>query len=165
MQKAVLILSGNPSGKNEFDRIAKETCWVWHCNSRNHLGKISKSFFWNGERDEKYEKYISEIFPILNDYFDFEENYFKDLLNNKFLPDSDDVKTSEDGKEFRKFLFVIHGLSKSLVQVFEEEYGAFQIHISSRSLNSNVENHDVVLYEDDPDFREQVENLIDTLVK
>ncbi len=166
MKKAILILSGTPSGKNEFDKIAKETCWIWHTNSRNHLGKVSKKdFFWNGERDEDYEKYLSEIFPVLNKYFNFEEKYFRDLLDNKFLPDNDEVKTDQEGKEFQNFLFVIHGLSKALVPVFEEEYGAFQIHISSRNLNSNVENHDKVLYEDDVDFKEQVEDLINTLVK
>ena len=165
MRKSILVLSGNPTGKNKFNEIIKETCWVWAVNSKNHLGRVAKNeLFSDGERDEKYNKFISDFFRLVNDNFNFEERYIRDLLENKFLPDNDEYKTFE-GKTFENFLFVIHGLSsKELLQTLEEEFGVMQVHISSRELNSNVEAHDKVLYYDDEDFVQQVENLIRILV-
>jgi len=167
MKKAILVLSGDPTGKNKFNEIIKETCWVWSVNSKNHLGRIAKNeLFFEGERDEKYNKFISDFFKLVNDNFNFEEKYIKELLENKFLQDNDEYKTDTEGKKFDRFLFIIHGLSsKELLQELESEYAAMQIHISSRELNSNVESHDKVLYHDDEDFRAQVENLIEILVK
>lgn len=167
MKKAVLVLSGLPEGKNKFNEVAKETCWIWHVNSKNHLGRVAKNeFFSDGaERDERYNKFIADLFKLVNDNFNFEEKYIRDLLENKFLLDSDEHKTFE-GKTFENFLFVVHGLSsRDLLNELENEYGAMQIHISSRALNSNVEAHDKVLYYDDEDFAEQVNKLIEVLTR
>ena len=58
---------------------------------------------------------------------------------------------------------VIHGISKELTEQLEGEEGAIQIHVTSRSLNTNIVRHDMVLYEDDKDFAEQVSNLVNVL--
>jgi hypothetical protein len=164
MQKAILLLTGSPSSKNEFDRIAKETCWVWAVNPNNRLSDISKSLFWDGERTEEFQKFLHKFRTLVNEHLEFEEKYIKSMIE-KFLADEDSVKVSPDSKTFSKFLLVIHGLSNSLYQVLKDEYGAFQIHVSSRSLNTNIESHDLCLYEDDDDFEQKVNGLIDSLSK
>lgn len=166
MKKAIIVVTGTPDGKNKFNEIAKESCWIWHVNAKNHLGRIAKNeLFSDGERDEKYNRFISDFFRLVNDNFNFESRYIMDLLENKFLQDTDEIKTA-DGKSFDKFLFVIHGLSsKELLEELESEHGAIQIHISSRELNSNVETHDKIYYYDDVDFEQQIKNAIEKLVQ
>jgi hypothetical protein len=165
MKKSIIILSGTPEGKNKFDEIAKKTSWIWAINPNNRLGDISKnSLFWDGEKSESFQKFLSEFRQLANKYLDFEASYVRSMVE-KFLSDDDAVKVSPDGKKFEKFLLVVHGMRNDLYPLFEENYGAFQIHISSRSLNTNVESHDLCLYDDDDDFEQKVDELIGSLTK
>ncbi len=72
MDKTIILLSGTPSGKATFDRIVKETSWSWNCNSKNFLADITRSLGWDGLRDEKFYKFISEFLSLANRYYEFE---------------------------------------------------------------------------------------------
>ncbi len=164
MNKVILILSGDPAGKKIFDGVAKKSSWLWNINARNHLGKVAKDkLFWRNERDDVYNRFIAELFESANKAFNFEENYIKDLLNNKFLADDSDIKTDENGKMFHNFLFVIHGLSKELVEKLKDEYGAFQLHLTKQEDKSLEDRYDFVLYEDHENFEQAIESLLWTL--
>jgi hypothetical protein len=168
MKKAIVILTGQAEAKNKFDLLVKNQSWVWAINAKNELSRASKNhLFWDGERTEEFHKFLGIFLELVNEYFNFEEKYIRSMVE-KFLADEDEYKllTPRDGgeqKKFDKFLLVIHGVNKELVQTLEEEYGAFQLHVTTRELNTNIENHDFTLYADDEDFQEKVENTINIL--
>jgi hypothetical protein len=164
MKKAIIIASGTPEGKNKFDEIVKKSSWSWNVNFKNYLGSLSKNFYWSGERDETYYKFIVELSDLTNRYFSSEEKYLREKIE-KFNSDDSEQKIGEDGKVFTKFILIIHGVSRDLVDMLESDYGLFQLHISRRDLNTNTESHDYVLYEDDENFEEEVERVLNVLTK
>jgi hypothetical protein len=170
MKKAIVILSGESGSKNKFDLLVKNQSWVWAINAKNELSRASKNhLFWDGERTEEFHKFLGIFLELVNEYFNFETKYIR-LMIEKFINDTDEFKllTPRDGgeqKKFDKFLLVIHGVNKELVQTLEEEYGAFQLHVTTRELNTNIENHDQVLYSDDENFESEVNRVIDILTK
>ena len=96
-------------------------------------------------------------------YFYFEARYLKDQIE-KFLSEDSESKTDKV-KKFNTFLLIVHGVSKELVSELESEYGVFQVHISQRNLNTNIELYDTVLYEDDDNFENEVNRVIRILTK
>ena len=168
MKKAIILLSGTPQGKSKFDEITKETSWVWNTNPRNYLGALSKNFYWSGERNEQYYKFTEELLTLTNRYFNFEEKYLKEKIE-KFNSDDSLIKIlREEGqleKKFDRFILIIHGITKDLVEMLESDYGVFKLHISRRDLNTNVKEQDYVIYEDDPNFKEEVERVLRILTK
>ncbi len=169
MNKAIVVLTGTPEGKSKFDAVAKKSCWLWNSNPKNYLTKIAKDkFYWDGEKNEKYFQFIAEQFQLVNKYFGFEEIYIGDLIE-KFTQNENEQMSlkSDNGEEqvFNNFLLVIHGLSKELTTKLKEDQGVFQLHISNRKLNTNIENHDYCLYDDDENFDEEVNRFINILMK
>lgn len=166
MNKAIIILTGIPEGKNKWDDIVKKTSWVWGVNPKNALARIAKNnLFWDGERTEQYSKFLSEFLSLVNLNFQFEEVYTRKTIE-KFLKDEDEYKIDVDQTKFNNFLLVIHGTSKTLSTKLKDEFGAFQIHVTSRILNSNVEpHHDFILYEDDENFESEVERILSGLTQ
>lgn len=163
MEKAIILLSGTPDGKNKFIDIAKSASWLWNINARDFLGSKSSSFYWSGERNEDYYKFTSEFLGLVNKYFEFEEKYLREKIE-RFLSDDSTEKRHGD-KSFEKFILIVHGVSKNIVQTLMSDYGVFKVHISRRDLNSNIESHDLTLYEDDENFDEEVAKVINTLAK
>lgn len=163
MDKAIILISGTPQGKTSFEKIAKETCWLWNANACNFLGKISKQFYWDGERSERQNKFIGDLLTLVNSNFDFERKYIKNIAE-KFIADTSEVKTEQSSKKnFERFLLIIHGISKELIEEIEGEFGAFQLHITSRKQSTNIEGHDYCLYEDDDNFVEEANRVIRVL--
>jgi len=163
MKKAIILLSGSPSGKNKFIEEAKKSSWLWNCNSRDFLGTKAHSLYWDGEKNEKYYDFTLEFLNLVNKYFYFEARYLKDQIE-KFLSEDSESKTDKV-KKFNTFLLIVHGVSKELVSELESEYGVFQVHISQRNLNTNIELYDTVLYEDDDNFENEVNRVIRILTK
>ena len=161
MKKAIFLLSGTPSGKSRFDEIAKQKAWCWNINFNNFLGALSKNFYWQGERDEHYYQFIAHLRDLVNREWGAEEKYLREKIQ-KFNADDSEQKVMGDA-QFDTFILIVHGVSKNLVSCLEEDYGVFKVHISQRKLNSNIEKHDYILYEDDPDFEEQVQRLVRVL--
>jgi hypothetical protein len=166
MEKAIVILTGTPSGKVKFDKIITQECWRWNVSAKNWLAEVATTkLYWKGaeegERNEEYHKTLANFYAFVNQYFGYETHYVREAIE-RFRAD-DVEQRSNQGKVFSKFLLVLHGISKELTQKLKEEEGAIQIHITSRSLNTNVEHHDLVYYEDDAEFEEQVRHIVNVL--
>lgn len=168
MEKAILILTGTPSGKSRFDSIITQKCWRWNVSAKNWLAEIAKSkLYWSAEdRDENYHKTLANFYEFVNREFDFESHYIREAINRFRAFDADKMTKVDDQNQetvFVKFLCVLHGITKELTSKLEQDEGAMQIHVTSRALNTNIYHHDYVLYEDDADFEQQVEKVIDIL--
>ena len=149
MNKAIVLLSGTPSTKSKFIEIAKKSNWIWNIQLQGFLGSRKDEFYWDGETGEYYQSFTHEFFALIYKYF---------------MADDSEVKIAKN-KIFNRFLLVVHGVSDSLVSTLEEEYGVFKIHISNRERNDNVELCDVILYEDDDNFEDEVNRVVDVLTK
>jgi len=165
MKKAIILLSADSqNSKNKFIEEAKKTSWVKNCDPRGFLGSKANGFYWDGEENQHYNDFTLEFLDLVNKYFYFEARYLKDKIE-KFLSDDYEVKKDRKGKEFDTSLFVIRNVSKELVNELESEYGVFQVHISQRDLNANIELYDTVLYDDDENFESEVFRVINILTK
>lgn len=149
MNKAIVLISGTPSAKSKFIEYAKKTNWIWNIPLQSFLGSRKNEFYWDGESREYYQSFTHEFFALIHKYF---------------MADDSEVKISK-GRVFNRFLLVVHGVSDSLVSTLEEEYGVFKIHISNRERKDNVELYDVILYEDDENFEDEVNRVVDVLTK
>ena len=169
MDKAIIILSGTPSAKVSFDRIITQECWRWNVNSKNWLAQVAKEkLYWSAEdRDEQYHKTLAAFYTFVNQHFGFETHYIREAIERFRAFDAEQmiihVEEQNQNKTFTKFLLVLHGVSRELTQKLKDEEGAIQIHITSRALNTNVEHHDLVYYEDDVNFEEQVKTIVNVL--
>src|SRR5689334_10048428 len=164
MQKAILILTGTPPAKNSLATIVKKTCWCWNASAKNRLAEIAKeNFYWTVDaRDETYHKTLAALYSMVNQTFDFERQYLLQLVE-RFNAFDKDKMVDAAGNEFTKFLLIVHGISREMTKELEEYEGAMQVHVTSRSLNTNILEHDLVIYEDDPTFEQDVNKIIEQL--
>ena len=168
MNKAIVLITGTSAGRSKFNKIAKETCWVWSASPRDYLCKVSNNkFYWNGDKDDNFFKFITDLSNLVNTSYEFEKKYIDELVE-KFRQTDDEVKTSYDEhgnqKTFNRFLLVIQDISKEFTEELKDDEGGFQIHITRRDLHTNIENHDLTLFEDDLDFEEQVQKTLNVLL-
>lgn len=164
MNKAIVLLSGTPSGKRTFNEILQRNSWVWNINPKDFLyEKLFKSISYDGEKDEAFYKNLQEVSNLLNEKFEYERKYLKEKIG-RFLQDTDEVKTHE-GKTFNSFVLVAHGVSKGLVEYLKDEFGIFKIHIAPLNTNPNIENQDVILWEHADNFESKVESTLAILTK
>lgn len=171
MNKLMILLSGTPDGKKNFDKIIKKECWTWNCNAKNFLSDLSRSFGWDGvTRDDKFYKFISEFLSLLNRNFNFERKYLDQKIK-AFLDDESEVKTDrETQKEFSKFILIMHGVSKDLVEGLKQKYGVYKIYIArgkKEDWNNStyIPESDSVLYEDDDTFEQEILNIVNKLTE
>lgn len=179
MKKAIVVLTGTPTGKNRLSEIILRKVWKWDINPKNLLTKIAREkFYWKGERNEEFYKFLSEMFSLVNKNFGFEENYILDYIR-LFENDKDEEKllldkeTGEVQAKFENFLLVIHGISKELTTRLKDEFGALVVQVTDSELNTQVYNtdgsqktdfdFDYVLYENDADFVTEAEKLLSVL--
>jgi len=164
MDKTIILLSGTPSGKAKFDSLARRGNWTWNVNPKNKLSDESRSLGWDGVVDDAHHRFIAEYIALLNKHLSYEKKFLEEKISS-FKADESESKSLRDSEEkFTRFMLIIHGVSKFLVEELQKEHGAFKIHITRRDLNSNViPVSDFVLYEDDPDFEKQVLKITEGL--
>lgn len=145
--KAIIILSGYSTGKNDFDRIAKEHgYWVWNTNSLNVLGKAARIMGWQGdERDDKYRRFIKEIEELANEYWNFDLNNILERISN--------FNESEKAN-----LLVIHYCPAEFIEKICEEYEAIKVNIIKDSDTPQLGYDKTLVY--NSDF---VDNVLGTL--
>jgi hypothetical protein len=164
MKKAIVAISGSNSGKRRFSEVAKRASWLWEVNPVNSLTDVSKSrFYWDGERTDKYDEFMFELHSRVNSVFNFDEKYVTESIF-KFNADESEYKEI-GGNRFEKFLLVIHGINDKLINKLREDYGVFQLHITSSNIKTSEGNHDYILYEDADTFEEDIERTINVLTK
>jgi hypothetical protein len=137
MSKIIVILTGSNNAKNLFDEVAKTNgYWLWHINSTNVLSKMSREFYWDGTRDEKYFEYIKKLEDLVNEYYDFKRSYLYDMIQ-KFR-DND-----------RANLLVLHSIGQELSNELKDS-GAFTLHLveNNSALEVNEESYDKVIVND-----------------
>ena len=85
-------------------------------------------------------------------------------ISEKFRSDESETKSS-GSVVFDKFILILHGLSKELVDKLKEEQGIFQLHITNSNVQTTPKDHDFILFEDKDTFEEDVERVIRILTK
>src|SRR5258706_761119 len=176
MDKTIVLLSGTPTGKTRFSELVNEIAWQWNCNSKDFLADQAKSMGWNGIRDDKFYKFIAELLSLANKNFGFERKYLEQKIE-AFKKDDSITKTDKiSGKEFSKFVLILHGVSKDLVASLKEDYGVYKIYVTSHALRTNViPERDFILYDDievnngdflpNENFETEVLNIINKLTE
>lgn len=157
MKKAIIVLNGTPSEKSKFEQSAKKHCWLWNINAKSYLETVSEKLYWTGEGD-----FVDDLFVMANRKLGFEEKYLKERIE-RFLSDDAETKTDKNGNAYERFVLVIHGLSKKLLQTLESEYGVFEIFLSCNDPSTKTsEKHDYVLTTND-NLEDKVGHLIRVL--
>jgi hypothetical protein len=138
MNNAIVVLSGTPRARLRFNKVARKSCFIKNVNAGNRFSK-------NGLESEE----INALGSI------------EDFLQN----DSEEIMVSVGGsvKTFSRALLVLHWINHELTEKLKETSGIIQLHVTSRNLPTNIEYHDFVLYEDDPNFESEVQRAIDIL--
>ena len=142
MKKAIVILSGAPSGKNRFTQICKQSAWVWGINPKNHTSDSDTL-----NKSEHEEKYLSENIE-------------------RFFADESDVKKDLSGKEYDTFLLIAHGVSGKKTEALKNEFGVFKFHVvgtSEEITPAMIEHNDKIIVEASGDFDKEVLDIIDVI--
>jgi len=152
MEKAIIVLTGHKEGKNIFvDTIKEHKFWTWNINHLNRLSSLIYSLGWDGERTTEYYEFLKKFEGIANDYFDFKNQYVRDLIG-KFLNNE------------KANILIVHSSDPELTEGLQKEYlNCYSIHISDNDFEK--ENCSKTLNYKDKDFTEKLLEAIKTLTK
>jgi hypothetical protein len=135
MEKAIVVISGEWKNKKKFNKIARKLCFVRNENVGNRL---------KNDLEESVEGRI--------------EAFLQDDSDEKV------INTDRCTKVFSRALLILHYIGRELTEVLKETNGIIQIHITNKDdLSTKIEDYDVVLYSDDPNFENEVQRVIDIL--
>ena len=162
MNKTIVVLTGEPDAKNEFLDKVKPLAWFNNFNPKSYLGKVTEHIREEKERDEDYWNFLAEFLKLTNKYFDYDEPSVRKKIE-EFLADSEEVKVTNDGKTFDKFLLIIHGLSRDIRESLKEEYPLYVIRLATRNQPSSETNQDFVLETDADGYQEEVVRVVNIL--
>jgi hypothetical protein len=155
MDKSIVIISGEQHGKKKFNKIARERCFVRNVNVFNQIQDKTKKFIVANNECEVEDQYCR-----------YENQNIGEQIE-RFQQDDSEEKTVSIGeciKTFTKSLLVLHWISPELTEGLKESEGAMQLHIASSDSETNIENYDIVLYEDTVDFIEKVDKFLDAVL-
>lgn len=88
MTKKVFIINGSGGvGKDTFVKFVSEYAGVMNVSSVEEVKKFATMMGWNGEKDEKSRKFLSDLKDILTAYndrpFTYLQRCVKDFMNDK----------------------------------------------------------------------------------
>lgn len=87
MKKLVVVINGKGGvGKDTLCKIAAEKYNVSVISSITPIKNIARQFGWNGEKDEKSRRFLSELKRVFIEYNNLPNNYLVDEYK-KFLKD------------------------------------------------------------------------------
>ena len=88
MNKQVFIINGSGGvGKDTFVELVSKYSGVRNFSSVDEVKSFAKMMGWNGEKDEKSRKFLSDLKDILTEYNDKPFKYLESCVN-RFLKDS-----------------------------------------------------------------------------
>ena len=162
MKKAIIILDGISSdAKTLFSMICKnenhnfypeDGFWTWQINSSNVLGVAARTLG-AVERDDKFYEFIKELRDLANKYYDFENSYLREMCDK--FSSNDQVN-----------LLLIYNTNDEQVKFLKEDFGAYDLMISSSKSNKDfTSSYDKVLKWDDPNFTDDVVEFLEILTK
>ena len=81
--KNIIIINGyGGSGKDTFVEFVSKYNKVYNFSSVDKVKEIAKIIGWNGEKDEKSRKFLSDLKKLTTDYNDMSFNSIKEAVNN-----------------------------------------------------------------------------------
>ena len=81
--KNIIIINGyGGSGKDTFVEFVSKYNKVYNFSSVDKVKEIAKIIGWNGEKDEKSRKFLSDLKKLTTDYNDMPFNSIKEAVNN-----------------------------------------------------------------------------------
>lgn len=88
--KNVIIINGyGGSGKDTFVELVSKYNKVYNFSSVDKVKEIAKIIGWNGEKDEKSRKFLSDLKKLTTDYNDMAFNSIKKAVNDFNLSDKE----------------------------------------------------------------------------
>lgn len=141
MEKKIVIINGSGGvGKDTFVEFCSEFTNVKNISSVDKVKEAAKVLVnWNGEKDEKSRKFLSDLKKMSIDYNNYPMVYIKEQAN--------EFKQNEE-----QTIMFIHIREKSEIQKVKEEVGAKTLLITStrvEKITTNVSDANVADYDYD----------------
>lgn len=164
MSRKMILLSGTPEGKEKFSHIVSRQNWVRKVSPKDYIWEMISPFWGLKDSEEKKATFLNKQIQTLNKFVNFEEQFLEREIDG-FFSGSDVVRTTDGSKFYNQFL-LIQDFSWTIVESLKDKWGdhVWDIRISRKDLNSNVELSDFVLYEDEPEFEKNVKELLNKLM-
>lgn len=163
MNKAIVVLTGDPEAKNDFIERVKSLAWINNFNPKSYLGRVTDHLREGNEKNEDYWNFLAEVMKLANKYFNYEEESVREKIA-KFLSDEDEVKRT-DGSSFDSFILIIHGLSVRVRDSLKDEFPLYVIRLATSKQPSNETSQDFVLETDSDDYDSEVVRVVNGLTK
>lgn len=88
--KNIIIINGyGGSGKDTFVEYVSKYNKVYNFSSVDKVKEIARQIGWNGEKNEKSRKFLSDLKKLTADYNDMPFNSIKDAINDFNLSDKE----------------------------------------------------------------------------
>lgn len=141
MEKKIVIINGSGGvGKDTFVEFCSEFANVKNISSVDKVKEAAKVLVnWNGEKDEKSRKFLSDLKKMSIDYNNYPMVYIKEQ--------ADEFKQNEE-----QTIMFIHIREKSEIQKVKEEVGAKTLLITStrvEKITTNASDANVADYDYD----------------
>ena len=135
--KNIIIINGfGGSGKDTFVELVSKYNKVYNFSSVEKVKEIAKIIGWNGEKNEKSRKFLSDLKKLTTDYNDMSFNSIKEAINDFKLSDKEimfiHIREPEEIKRA-----VLEFSAKTLL-IKREDINK----ITSNYSDANVENYD-----------------------
>ena len=127
MKNIVIINGYGGSGKDTFVEFVSKYNKVYNFSSVDKVKEIAKLIGWNGKKDEKDRKFLSDLKKLTTEYNDMSFNSIKDAVN--------DFKTSDDEIMF------IHIREPEEIQRAALEFNAKTLFIKRDSIDKITSNY------------------------
>ena len=90
MEKYIIVINGyGGSGKDTFVELVSKYNKVYNFSSVDKVKEIAKLIGWNGKKDEKDRKFLSDLKKLTTDYNDMPFNSIKDAVNDFYESDKE----------------------------------------------------------------------------
>ena len=160
MRKCVIVLDGFSEAKTKLSELAKKPrdgypngIWIWQINSKNVLSVASRSIGWSsGIKDDKYYEYLNKLALLVDEYWNFKQNYFNEMITK--------LKNHEKAQ-----VLIIHDAGE-VEKTLKENEGEQEVWFVNlvREQKQVTDNYDKTIVFDD-NFETEVYKLFDVLLE
>lgn len=140
-EKVTIVINGvGGAGKDTLISFVAEKYWIKNVSSIDPIKNIASVIGWNGQKDEKSRKFLSDLKKITTDYNDYALNYILEEQKS-FLSGPEEIMFVHirEPKEIEKFVSRSKGETLTLLIKPREELQNKQFGNVS---DDNVENYD-----------------------
>ena len=131
MKKAVIVINGAGGvGKDTLCDAAATRFKTRNISTITPIKEIAAQCGWNGEKDNKSRKFLSDMKRLCADYNDFPTNWAKAQLE-QFLQTDEQILFVHirEPEEIRKFVDAANGVAKTLLvrggERFKQRFGGY----------------------------------------